>query len=270
VAAEFVKEIEVFEILAGAMHAGKSIFVGPTDTGAQSFEFFAARGLGDDFSDQVAGGFFERACRFACFRITNDGAIRRVRSFVGDSSEFQGFRICPAGVSVIAPNEGGAIGEDFVEIFFVRQSFRTEHGVVPARAEDPGVAGVFGGEFMQHFLNVGGILRAFKMHAVKAEGTIEEVDVAVNEPGENEPSAGVDYFGAGAAQCEDFVIRPYGDDGAVADGDGLRPGLLGVDGIDFAMEDDKVGGIGVRGLRVQIGTENQKKNCRRKPATNEM
>ncbi len=72
-------------------------------------------------------------------------------------------------MSVIAFEENRAIGEDFVQIFLVRQCLGTEHGVIPAAAQDPVVPRMFGGIFAQTFLNVGGIFCAFQVHPPETE-----------------------------------------------------------------------------------------------------
>ena len=54
VAAEFVVEIELCKISAGAVDARKAIFVGPLDSGAQRGKFFSASGRWNDLGDQIA------------------------------------------------------------------------------------------------------------------------------------------------------------------------------------------------------------------------
>src|ERR1700730_15183776 len=114
-----------------------------------------------------------------CFRIAHNRAIRRVGSSASDSSESQGFGIGPVGVPIIALEKDGAIGEGFVEIFFVGQSFGAEHGVIPAASQHPILARMFGGIITQSLLDIGSVLCTFEGHATEAEGAVEEMDVAL-------------------------------------------------------------------------------------------
>ena len=82
-------------------------------------------------------------------------------------------------------DENRAIGKDFVQIFFVRKRLRTEHRVIPATAEDPVIARMFGSILAQAFLNVGGILCAFEIYAPEAEGAVDEMNVTIDEAREH-------------------------------------------------------------------------------------
>ena len=110
-------------------------------------------------------GFFQCASRFAGSGIANDHAIRRIWRVLCDPRERERFRIRPVGVAVVAFEISGAIGKNFVEIFFVGQRGRAKHRVVPTAPEDPILAGMLRGVFAQALLDVGDVFRAFEIHA---------------------------------------------------------------------------------------------------------
>ena len=97
-------------------------------------------------------------------------------------------------MAVVAFQQHWAIAEDFVEIFFVRQGFGAEHRVIPTAAEHPIFTGVFRGVIAQALLNVGCVLRAFEVDSPEAQRAGEEMDVAIDEAGQDQVSGAVDHL----------------------------------------------------------------------------
>ena len=127
------------------------------DAGAESGKFFLARGFWHQTTDQAARGFFQRSGGFSGFRIADYGAVGGIVRVFVYFCERQSFRIGPGRVPIISGKKNGAIGEQLIKILFVGQIFLAEHGVVPAAAENPAIAGMFLGVFAQDALDVGGI-----------------------------------------------------------------------------------------------------------------
>jgi hypothetical protein len=100
---------------------------------------------------------------------------------------------------------------------------------------------MFRGILAQSLLDVGGVLCAFEVDAPEAQGSIQEVDVAIDEPGQDYVAAGFDDFGPGITQFEDRGLISDGDDFSIADSHSLRPWLLAIAGVDSAASDDGVG-----------------------------
>ncbi len=175
-------------------------------------------------------------------RVAHDRAVRRVGSLIADSRGRERFGIGPVRVTVIALEKYRAVRKNFVEIFFVRQSFGAEHGVVPAPPQHPIFARMFCRVVAQALLNIGGILCAFKIHAAEAQGAIQKVNVAIDKSWEHQAATSVDYFRAGSAQLFDFRIFPYGNDPGVGNGHRLRPRMPGIESEHLAMSNDRVGG----------------------------
>src|SRR5580704_2880337 len=118
---------------------------------------------------------------------------------------------------IIAIKQNRAIREDFIEIFLVGQIFFAEHGVVPAAAQNPAIARMLRGVFAQDALDVGWIFGAFEIGLTKADGAIEEMNVAIHKAGENQFAAGVDHLCLRAAKFFDFSVIAHGDDSLATD-----------------------------------------------------
>jgi hypothetical protein len=92
-------------------------------------------------------------------------------------------------------------------------------------------------------LNLGDVLRAFKIYAAQAERAIHKMDMAIDEPRQYQLARGIDYFGIWTAKPPDGGIVADSDDFIRANRQGLRPRLLGVQRINAAMNYDGVGNI---------------------------
>src|SRR6202022_2071809 len=144
-------------------------------------------------------------------------------------------------MAVEAFEENGAIRKNFVEIFFVRQGFGAEHGVIPAATENPICAGMFCGVFAESRLNVDGIFGPFEVDATETEGAVEKMNVRIGETWKNQAASGVNYFCSRRAKASEVFIGADGDDSAMAKGDGLCPGLFGVDGVNLGGKNGQMG-----------------------------
>ncbi len=176
------------------------------------------------------------------FWVAHNHTVRWIRRLIGDSRDRECFGIGPIRVAVIAFKESRAVRENFIEIFFVRQSFSAEHGVVPAASQHPILARMFRRVVAQALLNIGSVLRAFKVHAAEAQGAIQKVNVAIDKSWEHQAATGVDYFRAGSAQLFDFRVFPYGNDPGVGNGHCLRPRMSSIEREHLAMSNDRVRG----------------------------
>ena len=172
--------------------------------------------------------------------IANDYAIRGIGGVARDSCDCERFGIGPIGVTVVTFEENGAVGKKFIEIFFVGQRFCAEHGVIPAPAQNPVIARMFCDVIAQALLNFGNVFCAGKIHAAQAEGAVDEVDVAIDETGEDELTGGVNNFCAGTAKFSDGGVVANGNDFVAANGNSLRPGLFSVESVNAAVNNDGV------------------------------
>src|SRR5580704_2558189 len=152
-------------------------------------------------------------------------------------------------MSIIAIKQNRAVREDLVEIFLVGQIFFTEHGVVPTAAENPAIARMFRRVIAQDALDVYGIFCAFEIGLAEADGALEKMNVAIHKAGEDQFPTGVDYFCLRPAKFFDFSVIAHRDDFFAADCHGLRPGLFGVYGVDLSIDENSLGGLGLRILR---------------------
>jgi hypothetical protein len=107
--AQFVEKGELFKIAAGAVDTGDAVLISPLDTGAKCLKFFDARRFGNDASDNVLGAFLESAGGFFGLRITDDDAVGRIRSVLGNSGERESLGIGPVSVAVIAFEKNRAV-----------------------------------------------------------------------------------------------------------------------------------------------------------------
>ncbi len=80
------------------------------------------------------------------------------------------------------------------------------------------------------------------------------MNVAIDETGQNQFSAGVDDFRAHAAHSFNFRVVAHGDDFCSPDGDSLSPRLLWILGVNSAVDHDDVGRFNDEALRTRKGT----------------
>src|SRR5450755_1684181 len=99
---------------------------------------------------------------------------------------------------------------------------------------------MLGGVVTEALLNFGDVLGFFEIDSAKAQRAVHKVDVAIDETGEDELTGGIDDFGPGMAEFFDGGVVADGNNFVGADGDGLSPRLLGVEGVDAAVKDDGV------------------------------
>ena len=168
-------------------------------------------------------------------------------------------------MSVITFEENRATGEEFIQIFLVRERLGTEHSVVPAAAKDPVVPRTLSGILPQSFLNVGGVLKALEIHAPQTEGAIQEMNVAVDNARKHKLSAGVDDLGTHAAPTLNFGIVSNGNDFSAVNRHGLSPWLLGIFGVNVSVNDDDVRRFYDPALRASEGgdTEQEQKSLKK-------
>src|SRR5207253_8824246 len=76
-------------------------------------------------------------------RITSNPAVRRIGCLGRYSGELQSLAVGPPAVAVEGFEINRAVGNDLVEIFFIRQSGGRKNRILPASAENPGFTGVF-------------------------------------------------------------------------------------------------------------------------------
>ena len=216
--------------------------------------------LGHNLLDEIAGSLFENTCGFAGHRIVEDFSIRRVGSGFGDAGKGERFGIGPVGVLIIALEKDSENREDFVEIYKVRESFRGEHGVVPAAAQNPGIIRMLFRILAETGLDFRDILGALKIDLTETEAPFEEMDVAIGEAGENKFSAGVDHPGADAAHPQDDFFSADGDNFSIADSQTIRPGPFVVVGVNFGVDNDDVRGRVAHGLLGAAWASEEHKN----------
>src|SRR5712692_2592205 len=100
-----------------------------------------------------------------------------------------------------------------------------------------------------------------------------EVNVGVDDTGEDEAASRVDDPGSEAAIGVNFLFRADGDDFAVANCQRFRPGLPRIDGVNPAVDDDRVGRswpfpAGDAFLELDSGLDKAAQNKSTKPVSN--
>jgi hypothetical protein len=95
-----------------------------------------------------------------------------------------------------------------------------------------------------------GFFRAFQTCLTEADGAFEEMNMAIHEARKDQLSAGVDSLCGWPTKLFDFGVISHGDDFVAANRYRLGPGLLGVRGVDLAVDEDGVNRLKVRVLRI--------------------
>ncbi len=71
--------------------------------------------------------------------------------------------------------------------------------------------------------------------------------MGIDQTGDHGAAMEVDDFGARASGGFCVVVGANSDDASVPDGEGLGDGVIGIDGEDLAVDEDRVSGLGKRG-----------------------
>ena len=88
------------------------------------------------------------------------------------------------------------IGNHFVKNLFVRKARRLERRIGPTHARDPRSAGMRRRVNLHPFLNFGNRFCSVQIHLRQPEGSIHEVDVAIDKAWQNKALASIDHLGA--------------------------------------------------------------------------
>ena len=193
----------------------------------------------DGSPHELLGALAQRAAGGAGRRVALDHAVGRVGGVGPDAGEPQCGAVDPQRVAVLGYEKGRPVGHDGVE-GGRRGSVAGHDDVAPARAEDDGQLGVGGAEVAhgrEVLLARGEPLEA---HAEEVAGGLAGVGVAVDEPGQHEPSLEVDDPGGAAAEPPHHAGRTHGGDAAAGDGQRLRDAAGAVGGVDHAVHIDGV------------------------------
>lgn len=173
-------------------------------------------------------------------RVLHDGAAGRVGGFARDPGEAQRGRVGPAGVSVVGGEESGAIGDERVELRAVRQP-AGERRVGPALADDPRLRPVGRGPRADPARDRLEREVLVEAQLVEREAAAEQVQVAVDEPGDDATPPQLDDVRALAGELPHLGARADREDRRPPDSEGLGLRLRGIAGEDAAAEEDAVG-----------------------------
>jgi hypothetical protein len=100
------------------------------------------------------------------------------------------------------------------------------------------------------------------MHAADFRAAAAEMDMGVDEAGEDRIVLRIDLSGGGADPFLDFIVGADGGDVVAGNGEGLRSGVSVVNGPDVSVEDLRSAGAccwARRSPRNQEGTRQKKK-----------
>src|SRR6266849_2096428 len=160
-------------------------------------------------------------------RVALEFAAGRIGRVLIEFGELEGERIGDGDVARNLGQQHGIFGGNVVELPFVGKLFFRPQRVVPADA---------GGEALFQLFDGGRAVEAHGKHA-RARGT--EVDVGIIESGHEEFFVEMLGYGVGVAPAAVNYNLGDGtdaDDSSVAHGHALRPGMLGVVGVNAAMQ----------------------------------
>src|SRR6266852_653301 len=172
-------------------------------------------------------------------RVALEFTAGRIGRVLIEFGELEGERIGDGDVARNLGQQHGIFGGNVVELPFVGKLFFRPQRVVPAGAGDPFaflVRSDAGGEALFQLFDGGRAVEAHGKHA-RARGT--EVDVGIIESGHEEFFVEMLGYGVGVAPAAVNYNLGDGtdaDDSSVAHGHALRPGMLGVVGVNAAMQ----------------------------------
>ncbi len=170
------------------------------------------------------------------------------RRVPGDAGQLQGDGVGQDGVKVDPADADGVVGRDGVDPFPPGELGGAEPLLVPVAVEDPApgaeLAGL-GRDAVDELLAAPGLV---ELDALQGEAAGQEVGVAVDEAGQDQPAAEVDELGPGRRELAQLGVRPDGEDRPPADGHGLGPGPLRVAGPHFPVDQNEVDHVPLRSL----------------------
>src|SRR5258707_191467 len=139
--------------------------------------------------------FLDRAGRFSCFWIAYERATRRILRRFCDTGKLQRLAVRPPGVAIKSFEVYRPVGNDFVEIFFVRQASGREKSVVPSASQNPEQFGMSGRVVFNPLPNFGYRGGIVEIHLQDAQRSVQEVNVAVGETRQNKTPLRIDDAG---------------------------------------------------------------------------
>ncbi len=222
------------------LHARDAETVEHLDRVAQAGIAFRVGVGGRLVGDEAARALLQAARRLAGLRVAVDAPVRGILRVLRDARDFERLAVDPGRVSVPAPQDDRAIGDDGVDQFLARERARAEGGHRPAATLDPGVLGMLVGVL----LDDGDVLvdrgRRIQVAAVCLDATRDRMDVHVLHARQDHPAFQVDDLGLRT----DVVLRAgvVADvhDAPVVDRDGLGPAAGAVHGVDCAIAEGEV------------------------------
>ncbi|MNG91044.1 hypothetical protein D3C79_499510 [compost metagenome] len=142
--------------------------------------------------------------------------------------------------------EHRGVGRRLVDLVQGRHAFFGELEFVPAADHAHPLRRRRAGRLvLEHAQCVGHRRHAFPTQfEVVVQAAADQVQVGVVEAGDDRALLEVDDLRGGAFMSHGFGVTANGNEATVLDGDGGGRGLLTVDGVQFAVEQDEVGGHG--------------------------
>src|SRR5689334_6184563 len=193
------------------------------------------------FRHRIHGCIFQHACRNA-FRVTNDGTTGRIFGFWGNSRELKREGVSDAHVTVVSRDEHWLVGYCGVEHLASGQLRRIPLLLVPVASGDPFTSGCRFraiGDAFRELLRRGG---ARQFYAVELNTTVDEVDVSVIEPGQDEVLMRVENPCAGTSPGVDFRHAADGNDATADNRQSLSARPCLVDRVELSIGHDEIGG----------------------------
>ena len=184
----------------------------------------------------------DRACGVAG-AVAHVFTARGVGGVFGDTGQLQRLAVGPHRVNGVIGQHHRPVGHHGVEPFALGTGFAEQQAVV-GRTKDRRLAGVGVGVGLELALNACQGVGHRQGDATGGGRAHQHVDVGLDEPRQQQLALQVNGAAALADVGPRALVAAHIDDLVAAYGHGLGPGLLGVDGVDAAVEQHGGGGLG--------------------------
>ena len=142
---------------------------------------------------------------------------------------------------IAAPEDGRPVAGNRVQVGPSGQLAHPPANLVPAPADEPLARRCLIGPIGDALHHFGFISTAGQINQTAAQTPVAKMDVGVAQAGQQQTAAEIDHVRLLTGQRQNLAVSTNSDNVRPADGHGRRPGLIGINGVDTAVVQDKCG-----------------------------
>ena len=193
-------------------------------------------------NDRIGGILFYGPCRLAGLGVTHERSTRWIRGVLAYMRDLKRLAVCPPGVSVKSIEVHRTITNDFVEVLLIWHAGGSKHRIVPSAPQEPRLVRMRPSIGLHPALDLRDALDSIQKYLLKQQRTFHEVSVTIRKAWEHQAALCIDDLRRSATKAADLAITAHSQYLSIADCQGLRPGVVGIQSVNSAMKQDGICG----------------------------